>query len=107
MGKNLHEDHSTATFIITNSKTTTIILIHINILILLIPSKWVGDTCSDYLSSPMFRSLHRPRYWPKQVGDAIVDADVDADVDFDDDDDLYFATCKKFFFSLRGSVSLY
>jgi len=29
-------------------------------------SKWGGDTCSDYLSSPMFRSLHRPRYWPKQ-----------------------------------------
>jgi len=30
-------------------------------------SKWVGDTCSDYLSSPMFRSLHRPRYFlPKQ-----------------------------------------
>ena len=35
-------------------------------------SKWGGDTCSDYLSSPMFRSLHRPRYWPKQVKTMVV-----------------------------------
>ena len=50
-------------FIIANSGYNILIII----LMLVILSKWVGDTCSDYLSSPMFRSLHRPRYWPKQV----------------------------------------
>ena len=56
--------------IINSGLINIVIIIILRIpLIILIFSKWAGDTCSDYLSSPMFRSLHRPRYWPKQVGD--------------------------------------